>query len=125
MSQSYISPERNLTGLLHLIGYFEEAEHSRFCLLYALLTHFGPIDIESPRMPSIVILSDLLYSNTYEPTLEVKYRLAHNVATAVFDLHSKGVVHGNVMAGPGLEEDVVVEFVQLGSRHSTTVSMLT
>jgi hypothetical protein len=98
LSQAYISTERVLSGLLHLIGYFEEAEHSRFCLLYALPTHFGPVDIESPRMPSITILSDLLYSNMYEPSLEVKYRLAYNVASAVFDLHSKGVVHGNVIA---------------------------
>jgi hypothetical protein len=98
LSQAYISTERILSGLLHLIGYFEEAEHSRFCLLYALPTHFGPVDIESPRMPSITILSDLLYSNMYEPSLEVKYRLAYNVASAVFDLHSKGVVHGNIIS---------------------------
>jgi hypothetical protein len=98
LSQSYISTGRNLVGLLGLIGYFEEPEHSRFCLLYALPTHFGPIDIESPRMPSIYILSDILHSQNYEPSLEVKYRLAHNVASAVFDLHSKGVVHGNVVA---------------------------
>jgi len=98
LSQAYISTERILSGLLHLIGYFEEAEHSRFCLLYALPTHFGPVDIESPRMPSVTILSDLLYSHNHEPSLEVKYRLAYNVASAVFDLHSKGVVHGNILA---------------------------
>jgi hypothetical protein len=98
LSQAYISADRVLTGLLRLIGYFEEPEHSRFCLLFALPSHFGPIDIEVPRMPSITILSDLLYSHNYEPSLEIKYRLAHNVASAVFDLHSKGVVHGNVVA---------------------------
>jgi hypothetical protein len=97
LSQSYISSGRILSGLLHLIGYFEEAEHSRFCLLFALPTHFGPVDIETPRMPSITMLSDLLFS-PYEPSLEVKYRLAYNVASAVFDLHAKGVVHGNVVA---------------------------
>lgn len=32
----------------------------------------------------------------FEPSLEIKYRLAHNIATAVFDLHSKGIVHGNI-----------------------------
>jgi hypothetical protein len=98
LSQAYISSDRLLSGLLRLIGYFEEAEHSRFCLLYALPAHFGPVDIESPRMPTISILSDLLCSHGYEPNLEVKYRLAYNVANAVFDLHSKGVVHGNVVA---------------------------
>ncbi len=98
LSQNYISSERTLSGLLNLIGYFEEPERSRFCLLYALPTNFGPVDIESPRIPSITILSDLLYSQTYEPSLEVKYRLAYNVANAVFDLHAKGVVHGNVVS---------------------------
>ncbi|RDL30117.1 Uncharacterized protein BP5553_10395 [Venustampulla echinocandica] len=95
LSQSYISSGRILSGLLHLIGYFEEPDHSRFCLLFALPTHFGPVDIESPRMPSTSSLSDMLFS-PYEPSLEVKYRLAYNVASAVFDLHSKGVVHGNI-----------------------------
>ena len=73
LSQAYISSDRLLSGLLRLIGYFEEAEHSRFCLLYALPTHFGPVDIESPRMPTISMLSDLLCSHSYEPSLEVKY----------------------------------------------------
>ena len=98
LSQAYLSNERVLSGLLRLIGYYEEPDHSRFCLLYALPTHFGPMDIETPRMPAITILSDLLYSSNYEPSLEVKYRLAYNVANAVFDLHSKGCVHGNVVS---------------------------
>ena len=98
LSKAYLSSDQLLSGLLRLIGYFEEAEQSRYCLLYALPTHFGPIDIENPRMPAILMLSDLLCSHLYEPSLEVKYRLAHNVANAVFDLHSKGVVHGNVVS---------------------------
>ncbi|CAG8975661.1 hypothetical protein HYALB_00012319 [Hymenoscyphus albidus] len=96
LSQSYISAGKSLSGLLNLIGYFEEPQDSRFCLLFALPSHFGPIDIESPRIPSISFLSDMLFS-PYEPSLEIKYRLAHNVATAVFDLHSKGVVHGSLV----------------------------
>jgi hypothetical protein len=98
LSQAYISADRYLSGLLHLIGYFEEAEHSRFCLLFALPTNFGPVDIESPKMPEITILSELLYKRNEEPSLEVKYRLAYNVANAVFDLHAKGVIHGNVVS---------------------------
>lgn len=98
LSQAYISAGSLLPGLFRLIGYFEEPEESRFSLLFALPAHFGPIDIESPKMPSITILSDLLYSGSHEPSLEVKYRLAYNVANSVFDLHSKGVVHGNVVA---------------------------
>lgn len=98
LSQAYISSDRLLSGLLNLIGYFEEAEHSRFCLLYALPNNFGPIDIESPRMPQIMILSELLYSKVDEPSLEIKYRLAYNVANAVFDLHAKGAIHGNIVS---------------------------
>ena len=98
LSQAYISSDRPVATLLPLIGYYEEAEHSRFCLLFALPTHFGPMDIENPslRMPSISRLSDLLFSPVFEPSLEVKYRLAYNISNAVFDLHSKGVVHGNL-----------------------------
>ncbi|KAH8594832.1 hypothetical protein B0O99DRAFT_687153 [Bisporella sp. PMI_857] len=98
LSQAFVTSGRVVSCLLRLIGYFEEPDHSRFCLLYALPQHFGPIDVLSPRIPTITILSDLLYSRNYEPSLEVKYRLAHNVATAVFDLHSKGCVHGNVIS---------------------------
>lgn len=98
LSQAYISSDRLLSGLLHLIGYFEESEHSRFCLLYALPTNFGPVDIESPSMPEISVLSELLYNKGSEPSLEVKFRLAYNVSNAVFDLHAKGAVHGNVVS---------------------------
>jgi hypothetical protein len=98
LSQAYISSDRLLSGLLNLIGYFEESEHSRFCILYALPTNFGPVDIESPRMPEISILSELLYNKNNEPSLEVKFRLAYNVANAVFDLHAKGAIHGNVVS---------------------------
>ncbi|CZT06865.1 uncharacterized protein RCO7_07182 [Rhynchosporium graminicola] len=96
LSQSYLSSERILSGLLSLIGYFEEQDQSRFCLLYALPTNFGPADIGSPKMPTINFLSDLLFSRNFEPSLEVKYRLAHNISNAVFELHAKGVVHGNI-----------------------------
>ncbi|KAL3417468.1 het-s domain protein [Phlyctema vagabunda] len=100
LSQAYISSNKLLSGVLRLIGYFEEPEHSRFCLLYALPTNFGPVDIESPTfpMPAIITLKDLLSSNNFEPSLEIKYRLAYNLANAVFDLHSKGVVHGNLFS---------------------------
>ncbi|KAK6582277.1 hypothetical protein PZA11_004685 [Diplocarpon coronariae] len=96
LSHSDISTGRFLTGLLHLIGYFEEPDESRFCLLYALPWHLGPVDIESPKLPMINLLSDMLFSRNYEPSLEVKYRLAQNVASAVFGLHARGVVHGNI-----------------------------
>ncbi|KAF7863045.1 hypothetical protein EAF04_007128 [Stromatinia cepivora] len=100
LSQAYYSSDRLLVGLLRLIGYYEDAEHSRFCLLFALPTNFGPMDIQSPtlQMPTINSLSELLISPAFEPSLEVKYRLAYNIANAVFDLHSKGIVHGNLLS---------------------------
>ncbi|KAG4029034.1 hypothetical protein MFRU_018g01390 [Monilinia fructicola] len=99
LSQAYYSSDRFLVGLLRLIGYYEDAEHSRFCLLFALPTNFGPMDIQSPtlQMPTINSLSELLISPAFEPSLEVKYRLAYNIANAVFDIHSKGIVHGNLL----------------------------
>ncbi|QSZ31497.1 hypothetical protein DSL72_001064 [Monilinia vaccinii-corymbosi] len=99
LSQAYYSSDRLLVGLLRLIGYYEDAEHSRFCLLFALPTNFGPMDIKSPtmQMPTINSLSELLISPAFEPSLEVKYRLAYNIANAVFDIHSKGIVHGNLL----------------------------
>ncbi|RDW65588.1 hypothetical protein BP5796_10280 [Coleophoma crateriformis] len=129
LSQAYISSNKLISGILRLIGYFEEAEHSRFCLLYALPTNFGPVDIESPSLPipAIITLSDLLGSGSFEPSLEIKYRLAFNVATAVFDLHSKGVVHGNLFAANILffEQSVNqkrVEFDQTNMRQSYLAS---
>ncbi|KAB8301614.1 hypothetical protein EYC80_003455 [Monilinia laxa] len=99
LSQAYYASNRLLVGLLRLIGYYEDAEHSRFCLLFALPTNFGPMDIHSPtlQMPTINSLSELLISPAFEPSLEVKYRLAYNIANAVFDIHSKGIVHGNLL----------------------------
>ena len=46
--------------------------------------------------PYYARLTDVLSHRSLEPPLEVKYRLAYNVATSVFDLHSRGVVHGNL-----------------------------
>ncbi|EKD21155.1 het-s domain containing protein [Drepanopeziza brunnea f. sp. 'multigermtubi' MB_m1] len=121
LSQSYVSTGRVLSGLLHLIGYFEEPDQSRFCLLYALPTHFGPVDISSPQMPTMNFLSDLLFSRNYEPSLEVKYRLAYNVANAVFDLHTNGVVHGNIASNNILfieaQSKGHLELTQVNMRH--------
>ncbi|KAH7348673.1 hypothetical protein BKA65DRAFT_501115 [Rhexocercosporidium sp. MPI-PUGE-AT-0058] len=126
LSQAYISSERILSGLLSLIGYFEEPDQSRFCLLYALPTHFGPVDIESPKMPTINFLSDLLFSRNYEPSLEVKYRLAYNISNAVFDLHAKGVVHGNIISSNILffehQSKGRLDFTQVNMRQSYLTS---
>ncbi|KAM3067096.1 hypothetical protein ACMFMG_011767 [Clarireedia jacksonii] len=125
LSQAYFSTNKLLVGLLRLIGYYEEAENSRFCLLFALPTNFGPVDIESPsmQMPTVNTLSELLISPAYEPSLEVKYRLAYNLANAVFDLHAKGIVHGNLLSSNVLfiehpSSRQPVDLTQINMRHS-------
>lgn len=88
-------------GSLRLMGYFEESRDSRFALVYELperlkvarRTEFG--NSSSPA-PYYARLADVLSHRSLEPALEVKYRLAYNLATSVFDLHSRGVVHGNL-----------------------------
>jgi hypothetical protein len=48
--------------------------------------------------PYAATLADLLSDEIFEPALEVKFRLACNLAMTVFDLHSKGIIHGNIAA---------------------------
>jgi hypothetical protein len=86
-------------GALNLIGYFEESAQAHFGLLYELPSRFAPLDSEKPSnfaMPYAATLSDLLCNPTLEPSLEFKYRLAYNLSKTVFDLHSKGIMHGNL-----------------------------
>jgi hypothetical protein len=86
-------------GALNLIGYFEESVQAHFGLLYELPSCFSPLDSEklgSFVMPYAATLSDLLCNPILEPSLEFKYRLAYNLSKTVFDLHSKGIMHGNL-----------------------------
>lgn len=88
------------SGVLNLIGYFEEPLQAHFGLLYELPNRFTP-DIDGPgshAMPYAATLSDLLSDQMFEPALEVKFRLACNLAMTTFDLHSKGIIHGNIAA---------------------------
>lgn len=87
-------------GVLNLIGYFEDAENSRFGLVYELSSRFDGVSLPNPvySQPYYARLADMLSHRSLEPALEVKYRLAYNLATSVFDLHSKGVVHGSLAA---------------------------
>lgn len=88
------------SGVLNLIGYFEEPLQSHFGLLYELPNRFSP-DVSgtgTTAMPYAATLADLLSDQMFEPALEVKFRLACNLAMTVFDLHSKGIIHGNIAA---------------------------
>jgi hypothetical protein len=87
-------------GVLNLMGYFEDPEHARFGLIYELPSRFSGVQLPNPIMnlPYYARLADILSHRSLEPPLEIKYRLAYNLATSVFDLHSKGVVHGTLAA---------------------------
>jgi hypothetical protein len=84
-------------GVLNLLGYFEDHDHSQFGLVYELPGRFQLASLNS-QPPVFYTLADMLAHASLEPALETKYRLAYNLATSVFDLHSKGVVHGNLSA---------------------------
>lgn len=107
-------------GVLNLVGYFEDSAEAHFGLLYELPIRFRSMS-GSPgnqAMAYTASLSDLLVSDIFEPALEVKYRLACNLATTVFDLHSKGIVHGNIAAS----NVVFVEQQSPGTRDADALS---
>ncbi|KEY73549.1 hypothetical protein S7711_03708 [Stachybotrys chartarum IBT 7711] len=87
------------TGLPRLVGYFEDLENSRLGLIYRFPPSFNAITIEKMTQNPISHLStldDLLVRPDAEPPLEAKFRLAHNLANTVFDLHARGITHGNI-----------------------------
>lgn len=106
-------------GVLNLIGYFEDAENNRFGLVYELPGRCGDISLPSSVKPEPydTTLASLISLHSLEPALEVKYRLAYNLATSVFDLHSKGVVHGSLTASN-------IAFVELYRPHVDRLNRL-
>lgn len=87
------------TGLPRLLGYFEDMEHSRLGLVYQFPPTFNPVSFEhltQNPLYNLCSLSDLLARPDFEPTLEAKFRLAFNLANTVFDMHARGVSHGNL-----------------------------
>jgi hypothetical protein len=92
------SPE-TWTGLPRLLGYFEDMENSRFGLVYRFPPSFNAVSFEHvTKNPyySLPTLAELLRNPDDEPSLEAKFRLAHNLANTVFDMHARGVTHGNL-----------------------------
>ncbi|KAG5963709.1 hypothetical protein E4U58_003452 [Claviceps cyperi] len=87
------------TGLPHLLGYFEDLDHSRIGLIYTFPPSFNAISFEqqtnNPRY-KLSTLSDVLQRQA-EPPLEAKYRLAYNLVNTVFDMHARGFAHGNLV----------------------------
>ncbi|TLD19967.1 hypothetical protein PspLS_09340, partial [Pyricularia sp. CBS 133598] len=87
-------------GLPRLLGYFEDYEHSRLGLVYQFPPTFNPISYENLTqnpLYSLNSLSDLLKRPDFEPKLEAKFRLASNLANTVFDMHARGISHGNLI----------------------------
>jgi hypothetical protein len=88
------------TGLPRLLGYFEDFSRHRLGLVYQFPPTFTAVSIEdnadSP-INDLSTLGDLLNRPDFEPRLEAKFRLANNLANTVFDLHARGVTHGNLI----------------------------
>ncbi|KAI0527960.1 hypothetical protein F5B22DRAFT_13221 [Xylaria bambusicola] len=86
-------------GLPLLLGYYEDVERSRVALVYSFPPTFSAITFDNVTqhpVDNLCTLSNLLSRPNFEPTLEAKFRLAYNLANTVFDMHSRGITHGNL-----------------------------
>ncbi|KAK4238059.1 hypothetical protein C8A03DRAFT_44157 [Achaetomium macrosporum] len=89
------------TGLPRLLGYFEDFQNSRFGLVYQFPRTFNPVTFEhltQNPLYNLCSLADLLARPDFEPKLEAKFRLAANLANTVFDMHARGITHGNLVS---------------------------
>ena len=90
--------------VLNLVGYFEEPEHHRFGLVYALpegvVTGYRTItrtlDLFRPFTLLSVLNAHSAPGSSMMPPLEDRFRLAYNLATTFLHLHTKLVVHQDV-----------------------------
>lgn len=88
------------TGLPQLLGYFEDMKNSRLGLVYHFPPSFNPVSFEPfthNTLNTLCSLADLLTRPDFEPPLEAKLRLAFNLANTVFDMHARGITHGNLI----------------------------
>ncbi|KAH7170128.1 hypothetical protein EDB81DRAFT_636113 [Dactylonectria macrodidyma] len=88
------------TGLPRLLGYFEDLENSRLGLVYRFPPSFNAVSFErltKNPLYNLPTLSDLFCQPNSEPKLEAKFRLAHNLMNTVFDMHARGVTHGELV----------------------------
>ncbi|KAH8738203.1 hypothetical protein BGZ61DRAFT_29276 [Ilyonectria robusta] len=88
------------TGLPRLLGYFEDLENSRLGLVYRFPASFNAVSFErltKNPLYNLPTLGDLLSQPGSEPKLEAKFRLAHNLMNTVFDMHARGVTHGDLV----------------------------
>ncbi|KAK6815619.1 hypothetical protein PG987_016623 [Apiospora arundinis] len=103
------------SGLPLLLGYYEDMENSRLGLVYQFPANFSPVTFENLTqnpIDNLCTLSELLSRPDFEPRLEAKFRLAHNLANTIFDMHARGITHGNLL-------DSTISFCSpVGSEHS-------
>ncbi|KAK8124313.1 uncharacterized protein PG998_000072 [Apiospora kogelbergensis] len=103
------------SGLPLLLGYYEDMENSRLGLVYQFPANFSPVTFENLTqnpIDNLSTLSELLSRPDFEPRLEAKFRLAHNLANTIFDMHARGITHGNLL-------DSTISFCSpVGSEHS-------
>ncbi|KAI5465389.1 hypothetical protein BGZ63DRAFT_479070 [Mariannaea sp. PMI_226] len=88
------------TGLPRLLGYFEDIENSRLGLVYRFPPSFNAVSFErltKNPLYNLPTLADLLSRPDTEPRLEAKFKLAHNLVNTIFDMHARGVTHGNII----------------------------
>lgn len=88
------------TGLPRLLGYYEDLENSRLALIYRFPQSFNAVSIDQGTQNAsfhLPTLSHLLSQPGSEPKLEAKFRLAHNLANTIFDMHARGIAHGNLV----------------------------
>ncbi|KAI0014587.1 hypothetical protein F4780DRAFT_202026 [Xylariomycetidae sp. FL0641] len=86
-------------GLPLLLGYYEDMDNSRLALIYQFPPAFNPVtfeDLTQNPLDNLYTLKDLLSRPDFEPTLEAKFRLAYNLVNTVFDMHARGITHGNI-----------------------------
>lgn len=107
------------SGLPMLLGYYEDMENSRLGLVYQFPANFSPVIFENLTqnpIDNLCTLSELLSRPDFEPRLEAKFRLAHNLANTIFDMHARGITHGNLL-------DSTISFCSpVGSEHSMEVA---
>ncbi|KAL7791580.1 hypothetical protein V8C37DRAFT_142471 [Trichoderma ceciliae] len=87
------------TGLPRMLGYFEDLENSRLGLVYLFPPSFNTLAshrVSQIPQYSLPTLSDLLARGDSEPPLEAKFRFAYNLTNTVFDMHARGITHGNL-----------------------------
>ncbi|KAI8627309.1 hypothetical protein F5Y19DRAFT_486920 [Xylariaceae sp. FL1651] len=86
-------------GLPLLLGYYEDMARSRLALIYSFPPTFNAVTFENLTqnpVDNLCTLTNLLNRPNFEPTLEAKFRLAYNLANTIFDMHSRGITHGNL-----------------------------